>query len=285
MIVVVQPPRYATVQDLGRSGHRAVGIPPSGVADRETVLSLNLALGNSPESAVIECAIGGGVFRATVATTIAIGGAESMISLDGDPIAPWRVIRMRRGAFLRVGPIVHGRFLYIAVRGGIDVPPVLGSRSTLLAAGFGGYEGRRLQSGDVLPVGAAAAGTVGNAARQPLRDESVPIPVQRGPQHALFDQAAWQVLASGELRISHESDRTGVRLDGAHIHASAPDDAPSEPTCVGAIQIPGGGSPIVLMHDGPTVGGYPKIAVVREHALGMLAQRAPGSSVRFVLDE
>jgi len=285
MIVVETAPRFATVQDLGRTGHRAIGVPPSGAVDRDALVALNVALGNEPGAAAIECAIGGGRFRATIATTIAVGGAECAIALDGAMVAPWRVVRMRRGSVLTLGPIVRGQFAYVAVRGGIAVPPVLGSRSTLVAASLGGFDGRALQRGDVLPVGDAEGGSVGHAARAPERDASAPIAITRGPQHALFDPRAWETLLDTDFRIGYQSDRMGIRLDGARIEVRMRDDAPSEPTCVGAIQIPGDGAPIVLMRDGPTVGGYPKIAVVREDAMGMLAQRAPGSIVRFALEE
>lgn len=284
MITVLAAPPFSTVQDLGREGHRAVGVPVSGAADRDAMLACNRSVGNAAHAAVIEWAVAGGTLRFDVATVVSLGGADVAATIRGEPVAPWRAYQVAAGDELRVERIVRGRFLYVAVRGGVDVPLVLGSRSTLLAAGLGGHEGRRLRSGDVLRTGDAR--NDGVIAVPVGRDAAGgAIPVMRGPQAALFDDGMWRRFLSTEFRVSQASDRSGYRLEGAVLQHSAGAAFPSEPTCVGAIQVPAGGSPIVLMHDGPTVGGYPKIAVVRWHAMSRFAQRAPGDAVRFVLDD
>lgn len=285
MIAITASPLFATIQDLGRTGHRAIGVPVSGAADREALLALNALLGNAPRAAAIEAALGGGAYRAERDLDIAFGGAECLVTVDGAAREPWTVHWLRAGAELRLERIVRGRFVYVAVRGGIDVPEVLGSRSTLLSAGFGGLDGRRLKRGDVLRVAPAAIACDVAGVHPPVRDLAAPIPIVRGPQHALLDAGAWRTLTAATFRVSNLSDRSGLRLEGATLEAATPAAVPSEPACVGAIQIPGGGTPIVLLHDGPTVGGYPKIAVVRERAIGALAQRAPGEAVRFTLEE
>ncbi len=243
-------------------------------------------LGNAAGAAMIEIAIAGGRLRFESDAELCVGGAEANVSLAGAPIERWTAVRAHAGDELDIGPITRGRFLYVGVRGGIDVPVVLGSRSTLISAGFGGYEGRRLAKGDVLVLGEM---TVNNGATLPSLAPDVlasePIAVMHGPQSDLFDSDVWSKFLDSAYRVSIASDRTGVRLDGAALAHRGAADLPSEPACVGAVQVTGGGMPIVLMHDGPTVGGYPKIAVIRERSLSRFAQRAPGDEVRFALEE
>lgn len=285
MITVTSAPPFATIQDLGRFGYRDSGVPVSGLADRETGLALNAMLGNDPGAAMIEWAVAGGALRFDADCAVAIGGAGAECSVDGRPVDTRAVVWIHAGAELSVGRITRGRFLLIAVRGGIDVPVVMGSRSTLLSARLGGLEGRRLQKGDTLHPGdtANAAAPRAVAARAVPSDGAVHI--MRGPQAEYFDRGAWEALLGSELTVSHASDRTGFRLQGATLPCLRTATLPSEPTCVGAIQVPDGGEPIVIMHDGPTIGGYPKIAVIRSTSISRFAQLAPGERARFVLDE
>lgn len=284
MITVVAASPFATIQDLGRYGYRDAGVPVSGVADVDTARALNALLGNDANAAMIEWAVAGGTLRFDSDTTIAIGGADAICLVDGQGIGSMALMQLSGGAELRVERIVRGRFLYIAVRGGIDVPAVLGSRSTLLNAHMGGVDGRRLRNGDRLPIGKMMTGGVLRTSLTPNHDMSdvATIRIVRGPQAQLFDDVAWLAFLGTELIVSHASDRTGYRLDGVVLSHSGGADLPSEPACVGAIQIPNGGAPIVIMHDGPTVGGYPKIGVVRKVDLSRFAQLAPGDRVRFV---
>lgn len=284
MITVIAAPPFATIQDLGRTGFRDSGVPISGIADRDSGLALNSMLGSDSNAAMIEWAVAGGAIRFEYAATIAIGGADGEYSVSGRTLEPLVPLEVSAGDELRVNRIVRGRFLLIAVRGGIDVPKVMGSRSTLLSASIGGFEGRRLRNGDRLRIGALMRDTSERAdllTQRSVADE--PIGVMRGPQASLFDDRAWASFIDTEYTVSRASDRTGYRLDGATLtHAGSP-SLPSEPACVGAIQVPDGGAPIVLMHDGPTVGGYPKIAVIRSSCLSRFAQLAPGDKLRFVL--
>ena len=284
VITVITSPPFATIQDLGRPGFRDSGVPVSGLADRESGLSINAILGNDPNAAMIEWAVGGGTLRFDCAATIAVGGADAILSIHGVPVNSWVPIAVSSGDELRIERIVRGRFVLIAVRGGIDVPVVLGSRSTLLSAGIGGFEGRRLRSGDRLRIGDDVA-----APYNAIEDVKLTYPahadglvaVMRGPQASLFDDVAWATFLNSDFMVSRASDRSGYRLDGVTISHSGAAALPSEPACVGAIQIPDGGTPIVIMHDGPTVGGYPKIAVIRRSCLSRFAQLAPGDRVRF----
>jgi biotin-dependent carboxylase-like uncharacterized protein len=287
MITVVAAPPFLTVQDLGRTGHRAAGVAPSGAMDRSACRAVNAAVGNTPGAAVLEWAVAGGVLRFDVATTIALGGASVVATVDDVPASPGPPIAVRAGAELRVAQFVRGRFLYIGVAGGIDVPLVLDSRSTNIVAGFGGMEGRRLRCGDVLPGGptrptAEGAMLPGNVDHV-RGDSGGVIRVVRGPQADLFGEEAWTIFLGATYTVSRASDRMGYRLDGPALRHDAAAALPSEPVCEGAVQVPDGGAPIVLMNDGPTIGGYPKIAVITTADLGVFAQRTPGEAVRFSL--
>ncbi|MGI8509698.1 MAG: biotin-dependent carboxyltransferase family protein [Gemmatimonadaceae bacterium] len=293
MIRVANAPPYATVQDLGREGYRAIGIPMSGVSDRDTALALNALLRNEPGAAMLEWAVAGGTLSFHVDVTLAFGGAKADVFVGDRIVGPYSPVHVRLGEELRVERLVRGRFLYIAVRGGIDVPLMLGSRSTLMSAGFGGHDGRRLRKGDVLRIRAGGADESFVAAAEAVAhqaglqhissaDDDV-IPVIRGPQADLFSADAWSSFLGATYSVSRASDRVGYRMDGPPLAHSGAAALPSEPTCLGAIQVPNGGTPIVLMNDGPTVGGYPKIAVVRSTAMSRFAQKAPGDPVRFVL--
>jgi len=285
VITVTAAPPFATIQDLGRFGYRDSGVPVSGLADRDGGAALNAILGNEPDAAMIEWAVAGGTLRFESDCVFAIGGADAGCTVDGERVQSWNRMHARAGTELVVERITRGRFLMIAVRGGIDVPVVMGSRSTLLSASFGGHEGRRLKKGDVLPVGEGKEGeTRGSTGGVPQSLDGA-VHIVRGPQADLFDARAWETLLGAELAVSHASDRTGYRLQGATLSCSVPAVLPSEPTCVGAIQVPDGGEPIVIMHDGPTIGGYPKIAVIRAMSISRFAQHTPGERVKFVLDE
>lgn len=289
MITVLAAPPSLTVQDEGREGYRALGVPPSGSADRESAHALNRLVGNAPGAALLEWAAGGGALRFEVPLVIATGGAVLEAALDGAALAPWTVRRVRAGAELHVTRVVRGRFAYIAVRGGIDVPVVLGSRSTLASAELGGHAGRRLRAGDVLRVGGMPPTTdtvprTGTVAAPPHGVPDIaPIPILPGPHLARLRERAWQALLATGWRVSSSADRAGVRLEGSPVPHEA-GGWPSEPTCVGAVQLPPDGQPIVLLPDGPTVGGYPIVAVVRRAAIGRFAQRAPGDVVRFTAE-
>lgn len=275
----------ATVQDAGRPGHRADGVPLSGAMDVPALRDANLLVGNDAGAAGIEWALAGGKVRASIPVVVAVTGAVVELSRNGERELADTPIVLDRGDELVVGRFVRGAFMYLAVRGGIDVPLVLGSRSTCIAAAFGGLDGRRIRAGDVLPLGDGSSAPALSTALRPLtarREATSAIRVvERAASAALpgnFRDAFWV----SEFTVSRSSDRAGFRLERSPHPGPALGVTPSEPVCVGAIQVPAGDSAIVLMPDGPTVGGYPTIGVVASVDLPVLAQKTPGEVVRFV---
>ena len=282
MIAVTKAPPYLTVQDCGRKRARSFGVPPGGAMDAFALQAANAILDNELDAAALEWALGGGTIRFEQDCGCAIAGASVRATVGGHPIAPCTSTIARAGDELAVDQIDAGRFVYVAVSGGIDVPQLLGSRSTYLPGKFGGFDGRMLKTGDMIPrCDAKLPGRQVHCAAELLpRYDTGIVHVTPGPQEDFFDDGAWRILCESEYRIANASDRTGYRLEGPALPA-APAALPSEPGCPGAIQIPGDGLPIVLMADAPTVGGYPKIAVVAESDLPILAQRRPGDGIRF----
>ena len=272
MIRFVRAPAYATIQDAGRRGHLAYGVPRSGVMDAAALHTLNALLGNDAGAAAIEIALTGGEMVFENPHTFAIGGANASIALDGNPLESWSAHRGAAGQTLSIGAPTGGRFVYIAVAGGIDCPVVMGSRSTYLPGEFGGLGGRRIKAGDVI--------SIGNAARR--RRHHVSDPLQDDLRPKLGERIV-RFIARGEStlerswRISVASDRTGYRLESEPRETGA--SIVSEPICPGVIQLPPGGEPIILMADAPTIGGYRIAGTVISADLRIVAQCPPGEEI------
>jgi antagonist of KipI len=286
VITVTRAPPYLTVQDLGRKYLRSSGVPRGGAMDLFAVQALNAIVGNPFGAATLEWALSGGALRFERDCAFAFGGARVNALLAGTPVPPFTTCYAEKGAELVIEQLIGGRFLYLAVSGGIDVPEVMRSRSTYLPGHFGGLGGRMIARDDSLPLGARPAVVPAEGFNCPgellPRYESEVVHVIRGTHADLFDESDWDVFANSEFTLSPTSDRTGYRLKGATLRNSA-GNLPSDPGCYGAIQIPTDGAPIVLMADAPTVGGYPKIAAVSDADLPILAQRSPAETVRFEL--
>lgn len=278
MIVVQRAPAYCTVQDLGRSGFRASGVPGSGAMDQFALATLNILVGNERGDAGFELALTGGIFVFDTPTFFAIGGAEVNATLAGKTVDTYRAYRVAQGEILTVENPSAGRFVYIAVSGGLNVEPVLGSRSTYVPGEFGGFSGRRLKSGDILSVGARSSTRrhqVSDSLPSKLRPPFGADEVRFVPRPDLDpDEVA------GVYQLSASSDRTGYRLEGNP--RTAGESITSEPVCPGVIQLPPGGEPIVLMADAPTIGGYRVAGGVISADLGKLAQKNPGDRVSLV---
>jgi len=254
--------------------------------DAFALQALNAIVGNSPDSAALEWALGGGTVQFQGDCVFAIGGARARATHAGRSIPPFTTCHARAGDDLTIEQLIAGRFLYIAFSGGIDVPQLLGSRSTYLPGRFGGYNGRTIPHKSSLSLGQRPPSIPAEGFTCPPgllpRYESSGVRVIRGTHAALFGESDWDTLTDVEYSVSAASDRTGYKLKGSALSNSV-GNLPSDASCQGAIQITGDGTPIVLMADAPTVGGYPKIAVVAEADMPIVAQRLPGETIRFKL--
>jgi biotin-dependent carboxylase-like uncharacterized protein len=287
VIEIVKAPPFATIQDFGFPRGRAWGLPTGGAMDPRLLSLANTLVGNPPGAAAIEWTSGTGVLRCALETRIAVLGLAEIL-VEGvalDP--PELVFPVPAGSTVSLTPRLEHRYSYVAVAGGIAVPEVLGSRSTYLAGEIGGQEGRRLRAGDRLEIGTRPSGwsqafeLIVGEVREHLSPEDCVLRVTRGPQWDRFERSARDGFLGGRYTVGPSSDRLGYRLVGPTIRPREKATLPSEAACPGAIQIPDGGQPIVLMPDGPTVGGYPKLAVVVRADLRKLAQCQPGAGVRF----
>lgn len=289
MIEVLKPGLLATVQDAGRPGHRASGMPVAGAMDRLALAAANLLCGNGPGAAALELTLLGGAFRFEEEGYAALAGADLRAALDGRPLAPGCAFRVPAGATLALGPAARGVRGYLAVRGGIDVPPLLGSRSTYVRAGFGGFQGRPLRAGDRLPVGRAGgpcppprALRPGELPGPPPPGATVALRLLPGPQEELLDPEGWAALLATAWRVTPANDRMGYRLEGPPLRLAGAADLLTDALVPGAVQVPGSGLPIVMMADCQTTGGYPKPGAVIGPDLRLLAQARAGDAVRFV---
>lgn len=266
----------ATVQDAGRHGHLRSGIPEAGSADPFAFAAALALVGLPAGEAAIEIVGLPFVFSCDDRRVVALTGRE--LTLRGHAALPtWTAVLARPGQELTVRGTSRSRFAYLAVSGGIDLPRVLGSRATHRSSGTGPLP-RALAAGDALPLRTAGDAAAGRTIAEPVHDGRVR--AIAGPHAARFDDAASRSFFGGAFRVAAASDRMGVRLDG-------PDVAPLEGellTCgvvAGAVQVPRGGSPIVLLADHQTTGGYPVIATVIAADLGRVAQAVPGEELRF----
>ena len=283
---VRSPGLYTTVQDAGRRGHRALGIPAAGAMDLPALWAANAAVGNAPDAAAIELTAPGPVLRVLDHLTIAIAGADLSPTLNGASIAPATPVLLRPGQTLQFGAPRAGMWAYLAVAGGVEARRVLGSASTYVPGLLGGSGGRRLREGDLLgsnepPRQRRPNRASGSVENPPIPGPHVTVRVIPGPQDEWLTEEARSAFLKEEYRISLQGDRAGTRLDGPGLSHRTAGEFLSDGVLPGAVQVPSGGRPIVIMPDGPTTGGYPKVAVVISADLRLLAQARPGTAVRF----
>lgn len=280
---VIQPGFYTTVQDQGRFGYLQYGIPPCGVVDSFAAKVSNLLAGNLMDEAVLEATVMGPTLRVLSEGVVAISGADLSPQLNDSAIPLWESIPVKPGDKIGFKGLKKGCRAYIAVGGGVAVPPVMGSRSTYVAGKIGGIKGRLLAAGDKIPKG-EKNGTPGRrlpAEFIPAYSASPVIRVILGPQADFFDEGMRTFLES-EFKVSAKADRMGYRLDGPTIvhKAGVEKSIISEPSVPGGIQVPPDGLPIILLVE-QTVGGYTKIATVISTDLGAVGQAKPGDRIRF----
>jgi len=285
--VVCEPGLLTTVQDGGRPGYRRLGVSRAGPVDAPAHAAANRAVGNAPGAAALECTVAGPALEFLAPVRFAITGADLGAVLERADIGAWPVptgasVLARPGNVLRFAGRRSGCRAYVALRGGIDVLPVLGSRATDLASGFGGFAGRALQTADWLAVGPVSGEATEVAWQAERHAASVTVRVVLGPQADHFDKVATGHFLADPWRVGATSDRVGLRLAGEPLAHLGPAEILSDGVVPGSIQVPPDGQPIVMLPDGPTTGGYPKIATVVTADLPLLAQLVPGEGqVRF----
>jgi len=297
MLKILEGGLQTTVQDAGRFGWYHIGMPPAGAMDQFSFRVSNLLVGNPADAAALEITFAGPQVQTTEAAVVAVTGAEIPVRINDTPVPQWVAHHVRKGDRISCGQVQRGVRAYIAVAGGIQIPSLLGSRSTYLLARFGGVEGRRLQADDVLPVGPVGAHNEALVGRKvdailipKLRPEAELRIIMGLCSYRVTDESIEEFLAS-KWEVSTEADRVGYRLRGPIFkfkEREQPFGAGSNPSNVvdvgypiGSIQIPGGQEAILLMRDAVTGGGYATIGTVIQCDLDLVAQAEPGSKVRF----
>jgi 5-oxoprolinase (ATP-hydrolysing) subunit C len=270
-----------SLQDGGRVGYQRYGVASSGAMDRLALAAANALVGNPAGAAAIEFTLLGGRFTAAGGRIrVAVAGAPSGLALDGQAVPSSATLTVGSGQVLAVGPMRAGVYAYLAVAGGFDLPPQLGSLSLHQRAALGGFHGRTLQAGDRLPLHPAPDGPAMTLPPVPLPGDRA-IRVVLGPQDDLFTARGIETFRTAVFRVSQQADRMGYRLAGPAIEHAAGYNIVSDGIVWGSVQVPGSGEPICMMADRQTTGGYPKIATVASADLRVLAQRRPGDPVRF----
>jgi biotin-dependent carboxylase-like uncharacterized protein len=278
---VEQPGALALVEDLGRPGFAHLGVAASGALDRGALALANRLVGNPDGAAALELLVGGFRARFEGESWFAVTGAWGSIRLDGRTIAPYTAARGSDGSVLEVDVAERGIRYVLAVRGGLDVPAVLGSRSRDTLAGLGPEP---VAAGQVLAVGAQPAASVPVVDQEvafPPPREAVTLALRPGPRTDWFTDAARTTLFEVVWRLSEQADRVGVRLVGPALERLRAGELVSEATVPGSVQVAAGGQPTILLADRPVTGGYPVIAVVASASLDAVAQLRPGQPVRF----
>lgn len=279
-ITVITAGPMMTVQDQGRYGHLAHGLSISGAMDRQSLAIANALVGNPVSAAAVEFAMVGGSFRVDRTCRIAVTGGACDIRVGERKLCGWQSHVLSPGDVLTIG-YMHGCVWgYLALSGGIDVPPFLGSRSTHVRTGVGGHEGRPLKPGDKIPLGADVPGSLLEIT-EPFRRNDRPIRVVLGPQDDYFSSRTMTDFLTQSYRVSASRDRMAMLFDGPALVATRGHDIVSDATVTGSIQIPSSGRPMVLCADSQTTGGYPKIATVISADLARLMQMPAGATVRF----
>ena len=285
---VIAPGLHTTVQDRGRFGFQDIGVPASGPLDRISLSLANALVGNPPGTPALEVLLQGPTLKVSAESArVALAGCSAGIEIrsgNARTIPAGRSVRLARGEVFRIGGLGDSVCAYLAIEGGLDVPLVLGSASTYVRGAIGGFQGRRLQAGDIVPLKLAGADVRGEYALPRQLDLALDqlIRVVLGPQADYFTADSVQTFLASDYTVSPQADRMGYRLTGPALAHAKGYDIVSDGIVAGAVQVPGSGLPIVLMVDHQTIGGYPKIATVISADIPVIARRKPGRQIRFV---
>ena len=289
MIEILSPGVMASVQDAGRPGLRSLGVGSTGAMDGRALAIANLLAGNAPDAAGIEFTLGGFSLRFHADTVFALTGADAGARLDGEPVPAWWVRRARAGQTLTAGMTARGMRSMLALCGGIAAKVLMGSRSTDLKGRFGGHQGRLLQAGDRLEVGPAEPPSMGAqgfglaAGRLGLLPPQAEAEIRFLPaaEWAVHGPAVHELFVTSPWKLLPDSNRMGYRLSGPELRRDTPLELLSHGIIPGTIQLPPGGQPVIQLNDANTCGGYPKLGVVIEADLAVLAQVRLGDHIRF----
>ncbi|KAB1658859.1 biotin-dependent carboxyltransferase family protein [Pseudoclavibacter sp. CFCC 11306] len=295
MIEIKQGGLSTTVQDRGRVGLFEMGIPTGGSLDQFSAYAANLLVGNDEDAAVLECTYTLPHFSVSESTTMAVTGGTASITVNGDPVPQWQAVSLSAGSEVSFGLASLGSRVYIAFAGGIDVPVVFGSRSTYLAGALGGYQGRKLETGDQIELARPQREVVlGRAVPDQFRlaaRKSSEVRVVPGLHVERLSEESRETLFSANWKLTPLGDRSGMRYSGPHIDWELAENyfgAGSDPSNIvdagyplGAIEIPGGNEPILLHRDAPTEGGYAMIGVTARADMDIVGQQMPGEQVQF----
>jgi KipI family sensor histidine kinase inhibitor len=281
---VLKPGFFTTVQDLGRYGYLRYGVPISGAMDTFSLVAANLLVANNPDDACLEITLIGPELQALTKTQIAITGGAASPKINGQHVPMWQTLEVQEGAVVSFGKVESGCRAYLSIRGGVDTPPVLGSRSTYVRGGFGGINGRQLKTGDIIGGFDVSLLKVGYSMPEELVPQftgQLKARVILGPQADMFTERGITTFLSSQYKVTLEADRMGYRLEGPIIEHKAKADIISDALLPGAVQIPKNGKPIMIMRDAQTAGGYPKIAVIITPDVSTLGQAKTNDIIEF----
>lgn len=279
---VLKPGVLSLLMDSGRYGQHGLGLTTGGPLDADAFFWANTLVHNSPTATAIEISVGGFELRANQPLHLAVTGAQMPLSIDDKPQPLWQSHRVAAGSRVKLGFAQQGARAYLAVAGGFDIMPQFGSTSTVVREGIGGFDGKPLAAGDTLPIGSASGGPTQRlpVELRPQYPASPTLRVVEGYQASHFSAAQRALFYSHEYQLSPQCDRMGFRLQGPALKCAI-GGIVSEGICLGAIQVPADGQPIILLNDRQTIGGYPKIGSVFTPDLAQLAQLMPGATLRF----
>ena len=288
---IQEPGIHSTIQDLGRFGYQDLGVPVSGALDATSFRLANALAGNDEKMAAIEILLQGPTIEVCAETvSIALAGTSTPIEVLGETprlVPPWQSLMLHQGEVFRIGPVRESVGCYLAIEGGFDLEPILGSLSTYVRAGLGGFNGGRLAQGDELPLrqDSVPERTEVRLAKWPDLAPRERLRVVLGPQLGDFKEDSVETFLNAAYRVSPQADRMGFRLDGPPLSHARDFNIVSDGIATGAIQVPGSGQPIVLLADRQTTGGYPKIATIISADLPAAGRLKPGDPVRFIAVE
>ncbi len=284
---VIRPGLLTTIQDLGRWGFQSQGVSVAGPMDLYSHRIANALVGNGADAATLEVTLLGPELEFDETRVIAVAGAEFELTLGGRRVPSNAACTATAGSRLTFGRRRRGTRAYLAVEGGFDLPPILGSRATHVTTAMGGLEGRPLKAGDRVPLGQKTSIVSVTRVRivppRQLPDHHTVVRLLAGPQDDRFDPAALETLVAAPYTLGQRSDRMGFRLEGAPLMHARDANVISDATPMGSIQVPASGMPILLMADRQTTGGYPKIASVISADLKLAGQLGPGDTISFVM--